>query len=79
MPWAIELWVREYMYSVVKQMVDNICEVAKQELKRKNDYELGSWERVVAMADGMLQTRGWHSIHNYDLTLLPPPLSDGYR
>ena len=38
-----------------------ICEVAKQEMKEKNDGDLGSWKRAVTTADGTWQTRGWHS------------------
>ena len=45
-------------YPVVKAMVDNICEVAKREMK---DGDLGSWKRAVTTADGTWQTRGWHS------------------
>ena len=44
--------------TVVKAMVDDLCEVAKQEM---NDGDLGSWKRAVTTADGMWQTRGWHS------------------
>ena len=49
------------MYPVVKAMVDDLCEVAKQEMKEKNDGDLGSWKRAVTTADGTWQTRGWHS------------------
>ena len=48
----------EKMYPVVKAMVDDLCEVAKQEMKEKNDGDLGSWKRAVTTADG---TWGWHS------------------
>ena len=48
----------EKMYPVVKAMVDDLCEVAKREMKEKNDGDLGSWKRAVTMA---WQTRGWHS------------------
>ena len=46
------------MYPVVKAMVDDLCEVAKREMK---DGDLGSWKRAVTTADGTWQTRGWHS------------------
>ena len=46
------------MYPVVKAMVDDLCEVAKREMK---DGDLGSWKRAVNTADGTWQTRGWHS------------------
>ena len=49
------------MYPVVKAMVDDLCEVAKREMKEKNDGDLGSWKRAVTTADGTWQTRGWHS------------------
>ena len=48
------------LYPVVKSMVDEICEVAKQEMKDKNDGDLGSWKRAVTMADGT-----WQNIHIY--------------
>ena len=49
------------MYPVVKAMVDDLCEVAKREMKEKNDGDLGSWKRAVTTADGTWQTRDWHS------------------
>ena len=51
----------ETMYPVVKAMLDDLCEVAKREMKEKNDGDLGSWKRAVTTADGTWQTRGWHS------------------
>ena len=51
----------ETMYPVVKAMVDDLCEVAKREMKETNDGDLGSWKRAVTTADGTWQTRGWHS------------------
>ena len=45
----------EKMYPVVKAMVDDLCEVAKREMK---DGDLGSWKRAVTTADGTWQTRG---------------------
>ena len=49
------------MYPVVKSILDDICEGAKQEMKDKKDDELGSCKRAVTVADGTWQTRGWHS------------------
>ena len=49
------------MYPIVKAMLDDICETAKQEMKDKKEDELGSWQRAVTVADGTWQTRGWHS------------------
>ena len=42
-------------------MLDDLCEVAKREMKEKNDGDLGLWKRAVTTADGTWQTRGWHS------------------
>ena len=47
-----------YMYLVVKSMLDDICEVAKQEIK---EDDLGSWKHAITAADGTCQTRGWHN------------------
>ena len=49
------------MYPIVKAMLDDVCETAKQEMKDKKEDELGSWQRAVTVTDGMWQTRGWHS------------------
>ena len=51
------------MYPAIKAMVDNICEVAKREMKEKNDGDLGSWKRAVTTADGTWQTRGFLCYH----------------
>ena len=32
-------------------MVDDLCEVAKREMKEKNDGNLGSWKRAMTTAD----------------------------
>ena len=49
------------MHPIVKAMLDEVCEIAKQEMKDKRDDELGSWKRAVTTADATWQTRGWHS------------------
>ena len=49
------------MYPIIKSMLDEMCEIAKQEMKDKKEHELGSWKRAVTVADGTWQTRGWHS------------------
>ena len=36
----------ERMYHTVKEMLDEMCEIARQEMKEKGD-ELGSWKRAV--------------------------------
>ena len=46
------------MYPIVKSVLDEMCEMAEQELKDKKDDELWSWKHAVIVADG---TRGWHS------------------
>ena len=57
------------MYPVVKAMLDEVCEIAKQEMKEKHEDELGSWKHAVTTADGTWQTRGWHS-KNATFTIL---------
>ena len=49
------------MYPVVKEMLDEVCEIAKQQMMGKKEDELGSWKCAVTAADGTWETRGWHS------------------
>ena len=49
------------MHPIVKSMLDDVCETTKQEMKDKEEDELGSWKRAVTVADGTWKTRGWHS------------------
>ena len=49
------------MYPVVKSFLDEMCDIAKEEMKAKDENELGSWKRAVTVGDGTWQTRGWHS------------------
>ena len=49
------------MYPIVKSILDEMCEAAKQAMKDKKDDELGSWKYAVTVADGTWKTRGWHS------------------
>ena len=49
------------IYTIVKSMLDKVCEVAKQEMKDKKEDGLESWKKAVTVADGTWQTRGWHS------------------
>ena len=49
------------MHSIVESMLDEVCESAKQEMRDMKGSELGSWQNAVGVADGMWQTRGWHS------------------
>ena len=49
------------MYPVVKQLVDEMCEEAKADMKNMDQSQLGSWSRGVTSADGTWMTRGHHS------------------
>ena len=49
------------MYPVVKEMVDKMCDDAKDDMRRMDQNELGSWNRAVTSADGTWMTRGFHS------------------
>ena len=49
------------MYPVVKQMVDEMCKEAKNDMKSMDQTQLGSWSRAVTSADGTWMTRGFHS------------------
>ena len=51
----------ERMYPVVKQMVDEMCEEAKEEMKTMDEHTLGSWKQAVTSADAAWMTRGQHS------------------
>lgn len=48
-----------YMY--IKQMLDNLCTLAKDEMKLLPPSTLGSWPRAVTTADGCWLTRGHFS------------------
>ena len=49
------------MYPVVKQLLDEMCEEAKVDMKTVDQSQLGSWSRGVTSADGTWMTRGHHS------------------
>ena len=51
----------EEMYPIVKNVLDDTCKKAHQEMMQIPPEELGSWKRAVTTADGTWQTRGWHS------------------
>ena len=40
------------MFPVVKGMLDEMCELAKQDMKALPESELGSWKRAVTTAEG---------------------------
>ena len=44
------------MYPIVMGMLDEMCELAKQDMKEMGRDELGSWTRAVTSADGTWQT-----------------------
>ena len=45
----------------VKTVLDEICEMGKNEMKMKNPSELGSWKKAVTTSDGCWLIRGHHS------------------
>ena len=49
------------MYPIVKFLLDEVCEVAKHEMKALGNYELGSWTHALTSANRPWYTRGWHS------------------
>ena len=63
-----------YMYPIVKSIIDDICEAAKQDMKDKKDDELGSWKRA-DVVDGTWQTCGCEChIHHQELPQWSSPL-----
>ena len=48
------------MYPIVKEMVDKMCDDAK-DMRHMDQNELGSWSHTVTSADGTWMTRGHHS------------------
>ncbi len=49
------------MYPHVTSMVDEQCDLAKEQMKAKPAAEIGSFENAVTTADGAWLTRGFHS------------------
>ena len=49
------------MYPVVKEMVNKMCDDAKDDMRYMNQNEFGSWSRAVTSTDGTWMTRGHHS------------------
>ena len=49
------------LYPVVQEIMSNMCEEAKEELRAIPDYDIGSWKRAVTTADGTWLTRGYFS------------------
>jgi len=46
---------------IIRKQLEDQCELAKAEMKKKPDDELGSWKRAVTTSDGCWQIRGYHS------------------
>ena len=69
----------EKMYPVVKAMVDDLCEVAKREMKEKNDGDLGSWKLAVMAhgKPGVGMVRMPLSLFERCTPVLPPHLPEG--
>ena len=49
------------MFPIVQEILDEVCELAKQEMKEIDGDKLGSCTHAVTAADGVWHTRGWHS------------------
>ena len=49
------------MFLIVQEMLDEVCQLAKQEMKEVDGDKLGLWTHAVTAADGVWHTRGWHS------------------
>ena len=45
----------------IKEILDEMCEEAKEQMRSISDEELGSWERAVTTCDGCWQIRGHFS------------------
>ena len=45
----------------MKEIVDEMCEEAKSDMKSMDQAQLGSWSRAVTSADGTWMTRGYNS------------------
>lgn len=53
--------VIEMAYPHVKEILDEICELGKEEMKHLPSTELGSWEKAVTTFDGCWHIRGFFS------------------
>ena len=49
------------MHPIVQQIVDEMCEEAKEDMKAIDEHTLGSWKQAVMSADAAWLTRGHHS------------------
>ena len=67
----------------VKDMLDEICEIGKDEMKAIADTELGCWKRAVTTSDGAWHIRGFFSqnstfvIRHSSFAIFSPVLSCG--
>ena len=48
----------ELVYPHVTDILDEMCEEAKEQMKEMDDEQLGSWARAVVTSDGVWHTRG---------------------
>ena len=53
------------MYPVVKQMVDEMCEETKEEMKTMDEHTFDSWKQAVKENDNQyINTKDWPSLMN---------------
>ncbi|XP_070548445.1 uncharacterized protein [Ptychodera flava] len=60
--------ILKLLYPVVRDMVDEVCESAKDEMKALPDDQIGSWKRAITTSDGAWLTRGSFS-KNFSFTV----------
>ena len=53
--------VIEMAYPHVKDILDEVCELGKEEMKSLPSTQLGSWEKAVTTSDGCWHIRGFFS------------------
>ena len=53
--------VIEEMFPHIQDMLDEVCELGKEEMKALPSDQLGSWERAVTTSDGCWHIRGFFS------------------
>jgi len=53
--------VIEEAYPHITEMLDEVCELGKEEMKKLPSQKLGSWQRAVTTSDGCWHIRGFFS------------------
>lgn len=53
--------VIEEAYPVITEMLDEVCEMGKEEMKNLRSDQLGSWQQAVTTSDGCWHIRGFFS------------------